>query len=120
MFPPWQRYSDIRAPDSAHSAHIKPTTEAYLQRNRLRMQLSSTVVIAHEQPLCNKKEITNIEDVFFLTEALQISNTIVKICTFYYTAEVHRECECVRVHARHKSVGIELQSKQRLTIGSVY
>lgn len=82
------------------------------------MQLSSTVVIAHEQPLCNKKEITNIEDVFFLTEALQISNTIVKICMFYYTAEVHRER--VRVHARHKSVGIELQSKQQLTIGSVY
>lgn len=118
MFPPWQRYSDIRAPDSAHSAHIKPTTEAYLQRNRLRMQLSSTGLIAHEQPLCNKKEITSIEDVFFLTEALQISNTIVKICTFHYTAEVRREC--VRVHARHKSVGIELQCKQRLTIGSVY
>lgn len=59
-----------------------------------------------------------MEDVFFLTEALQISNTVVKMCVFYYTAEVHREC--VRVHARHKSVGIELQSMQRLTMGSVY
>lgn len=82
------------------------------------MQLSSTGLIAHKQPLCNKKEITRIEDVFFLTEAPQISNTIVKICMFYYTAEVHREC--VRVHERHKSVGVELQRKQRLTIGSVY